>query len=271
MNILVTINKGYLCCLKVLVKSIIKSNSGSKFVIYVVHRDLDDDDIENINELSNSNMKFRFIEIDEELVGSFPVYAKRYPVEIYFRLFASKYLPNSVDKILYLDTDIVVINSLKGIYDMDFDGNYFIATSNVDYLIRKFNQIRLGMNFDTPYINSGVMLINIKELRKIDIESDIKDFVKRKKMLLMLPDQDIISGLYGKRVKIIDNIKYNLGDRGLSLYNMKNSNEKLDLEWVRENVVIIHYYGKNKPWKKNYKGILNCFYDEVVEDNILAK
>ena len=40
-------------------------------------------------------------------------------------------------------------------------------------------------------------------------------------------------------------------------------NEIIDLDWVRKNAVIIHYYGDNKPWKENYKGILNVFYDEL--------
>lgn len=270
MNILVTINRGYLECLKVLVKSIKRTNESSRFVMYVVHRDLLDSDIEEIRNLENINFKFKFIKIDEDMVSNLPVYVKRYPLEIYFRLFASKYLPKDVDKILYLDTDIVVINDLKSIYDINFEDNYFIATSNVDCFILRFNQIRLGMRFNMPYINSGVMMINVSSLRGIDIYDDIRNFVKKKRYMLMLPDQDIISGLYGDKVKVIDNIRFNLGDRGLSLYNMRNLS-KIDLDWVRENVIIIHYYGKNKPWRENYKGILNCFYNEVIEDSVLLK
>ena len=148
---------------------------------------------------------------------------------------------------------------------------YFIATSNVDCFVLRFNQIRLGMKLSTPYINSGVMLINVYELRKIDVFGNIKKFLDKKKNVLMLPDQDIISALYGDRIKLIDGLRFNLSDRALSLYNFLKFDDKLDLDWVKENVVIIHYYGKNKPWKDNYKGVLNCFYDEVIEDSVLAK
>ena len=58
-------------------------------------------------------------------------------------------------------------------------------------------------------------------------------------------------------------MKYNLSDRMLSFYNADPSHKKIDLEWVRENTVVIHYYGKQKPWKKNYLGILNVFYREM--------
>ena len=69
-------------------------------------------------------MKNWFNHIENDEIDNLPVYAKRYPVEIYFRLFASLYLPSSVDRVLYLDTDIVVINNLKELYEMDFSGNY---------------------------------------------------------------------------------------------------------------------------------------------------
>ena len=50
----------------------------------------------------------------------------------------------------------------------------------------------------------------------------------------------------------------------LSYYNADLRNEKRDLAWVRENAVVIHYYGKNKPWKDGYNGILDVFYKENV-------
>lgn len=56
---------------------------------------------------------------------------------------------------------------------------------------------------------------------------------------------------------------YNLGDKGLRLHNLNKKN-KIDINWVRKNTIVIHYYGRNKPWNKNYDGILNVFYDEII-------
>jgi lipopolysaccharide biosynthesis glycosyltransferase len=58
-------------------------------------------------------------------------------------------------------------------------------------------------------------------------------------------------------------MKYNLSDKILSLYNLDFTHEKIDLDWIRENTVIIHYYGKNKPWNKSYQGKLDVFYKEL--------
>ena len=41
---------------------------------------------------------------------------------------------------------------------------------------------------------------------------------------------------------------------------------KIDLDWVKNNNIIIHYLGRNKPWKDKYKGILKDFYFEYYSD-----
>ena len=59
---------------------------------------------------------------------------------------------------------------------------------------------------------------------------------------------------------------YNLSDRMLTIYNAGPGHKKRDLDWVRKNAVIIHYYGKNKPWNNGYHGILNIFYKELKKE-----
>ena len=261
MNILLTINKKYVKLVNILLNSIQLSNKDTKFDVYILHRELDIEDkniIESGLDLNKFNIKM--IKIDEEEVKNFPQYQKRYPKEIYFRLFATKYLPENLDKILYLDSDTLVINKLDELYNMDFEGNFYIATTHVKKILRKINEVRLRIDDDVPYINTGVLLINLKELRKIDVQKEVCEFVENNSKKLMLPDQDIITALYGEKIKIVDALKYNLGDRDLNLYNLNHIKNPIGLKWVKENTVIIHYYGRNKPWNKNYRGKLGVFY-----------
>ena len=56
---------------------------------------------------------------------------------------------------------------------------------------------------------------------------------------------------------------YNLGEKYLRLKNLHlPPQEKLTLDWVRSNTAIVHYYGRNKPWKEHYRGSLGIFYHE---------
>lgn len=109
------------------------------------------------------------------------------------------------------------------------------------------------------------MLMNIKELKKVDIEKEISRFLENNNLLL-LPDQDIISCVFGKKIKLVDANIYNFGEREWNKYNLKNPNKPIDLRWIRKNTVIIHYYGKNKPWNENYIGNLNIFYNRIKKD-----
>ena len=275
MNILITVNKNFAKQANVLLNSIQYSNTKEKFAIYVLHRDLEENDLKTIN--NNLNLKqfqIHLIHIPENEILKFPVYEKRYPLEIYFRIFASKYLPQNLKRILYLDADTLVINSLKELYETEFDGNYYIATTHIKKVLHKLNEIRLNIKEDEPYINTGVLLMNLEALRKINIEKEVKEFVKENEKKLLLPDQDIIVSIYGDKIKLVDSLKYNLGERTLNTYNINHPQNPIGLKWICKNTVIIHYYGRNKPWNKQYIGKLNCFYNKIekmIQKNLKEK
>jgi len=139
---------------------------------------------------------------------------------------------------------------------------YFAAASHTGPLMRKINEIRLDMDEESPYINSGVMLMNLEILRKEQDYQEVFDFIEKRKNFLILPDQDIISSLYGSKIYALDTFRYNMTE---NLYRLHAPFEKdLDLEWVRKHSVIIHYCGRNKPWKENYIGQLDVFYQETI-------
>ncbi len=267
MNILVTINAQYINQLNILLNSIQKSNRDEKFNIYILNKGLNKKQIEEIKKgLNSENFYINDIKINKAEISQLPVYEERYPLEIYFRIFAAKYLPSNIERVLYLDADTLVINKLDQLYNMDFEGNYFIATTHIRKILHKFNEIRLGMEKDEPYINTGVLLMNLEELRKIKIEKEVIDFIQKNKKKLILPDQDIISMIYGNKIKLVDDLKYNLGDRNLNYYNLNNPNQKIGMKWIYKNTVIIHYFGRNKPWNNGYIGKLGCFYYKLVEE-----
>ncbi|HHZ11201.1 MAG TPA: glycosyltransferase family 8 protein [Acholeplasmataceae bacterium] len=261
MNILVTLNRNYLRQLKVLIHSMLLSNPEVFFDFYVISKDLTDEDLEDLQRTDPERLSFNRIHFDDALLEGAPT-SSRYPLEIYYRLFAAKILPESVKKILYLDPDIVVINSLKELYATEFDGAYFVGATHVRNLLRKFNRLRCKAKKNAQYLNTGVLLMNVEKLREEQDVQEVYDFIDRFRFFLALPDQDIIFGLYGDKVKLVDYLKYNLSDRMLLRERILNR-RKYDVEWVRKNSVIIHYFGRNKPWKRKYRGILDVFYKEI--------
>ena len=131
--------------------------------------------------------------------------------------------------------------------------------------LTKINQVRLGVDEEVPYINTGVMVMNLTALRE-DLSIDqIKETAQKKMHTFLLPDQDLLTVMHGERIKLVDTMRYNLSDRMLAYHNANPKNQTINLQWVRENAVIIHYFGKNKPWKSSYIGILDIFYKELAD------
>ncbi len=262
MNILFSVNKGYLTHLKECIFSISGFSTKGGYDLYILHSDLEEADKAELEAgFDAESLRFHYIFVDSRITSTFPQ-TKRYPAEIYYRIYAKELLPQDMDRILYLDADLIVINPLDELYSMPFGDNYYLACTHIRKLLNRVNAVRLGIDGDYTYVNSGVMMINLKLLRERQDLSKVADYVAKHKDALILPDQDIISALYGDRIGELDSLKFNLSDRVIRFNNTTPGNEKIDLEWVRRNTVIVHYFGKAKPWKPHYIGILDTFYKE---------
>ena len=220
--------------------------------------------MEKLEQAFEGQAAFRFYQVPETLFAGFPE-SERYPRQIYYRLVAPLLLPEDLERILYLDVDTVIINSLKELYQWDFQGNLYVGCTHTREFLTKLNRTRLKSEKAVAYINTGVLLMNLKQLREQISLEQIREYTCARKYALVLPDQDILTALYGDRVELADTMRYNLSDRLLMFWNADLTNEKRDLSWVRENAVVIHYCGKNKPWTDRYTGILGVFYQEVAE------
>ncbi len=264
MNLMFTLDSNYIQQLKVCIKSIMRFPSEDGWDIYILTGNIDSEFEKlkcDITEMYGANV--HLIEVDDQLFKNFPE-TGRYSKVVYYRIFAASILPDTVDKVLYLDPDIVVIKPLNALYNMDFDNSYYIACSHTKAVLTKLNRVRLGIKNDSPYINSGVMMMNTELLRKEQTMDEVREYVSKRGKFLVLPDQDVITALYGEKTKIVDTYIYNLSDRLISMNNISPIlRETIDLDWVSRNAVIVHYYGYNKPWKDNYKGILDVFYNEL--------
>lgn len=260
-NLLVTLNEAYIPYLNTLLTSILRYNADRYFTVYLLHTSLSESIVTQTRTMLEGHGELILIEATDHGLDDAPT-TEQFPREMYYRIFAAKYLPESVDRVLYLDPDIIVNGSLTELYEMPLDGYYFAAASHNGKFMRMLNGIRLKLEKGQPYINSGVLLINLALLRKEQRYQDVFDYIEKWKKRLLLPDQDIISGLYGKRIYKLDTYVYNMSDRLYCYDLILGKHRKVD--WYREHSVIFHYCGKNKPWKEDYSGKLGVFYDETL-------
>lgn len=263
-NLLFCVNQKVLGLLSSCLKSILRSGGYDHYHAYVLHSDLDSNICDAMERDFLEGVTFHFLTVPDTLFADFPK-TGRYPKQIYYRLAAPLLLPETLDRILYLDVDMVIINPLRELYETDFGGNYYAGCTHTREFLTRLNQARLKSEKAVAYINTGVLLMNLEALRGVIDLNQISAYVAEHEKALILPDQDILTALYGDKIQLVDSMRYNLSDRILGFYNAAHPRERRDLDWIRRNSVIIHYCGRNKPWNGDYTGILGVFYEEVTQ------
>lgn len=259
MNILVTLNSNYIKPLKVMLKSLFLNNQEERFTIYLMHSSISRkelDDLDNYIKIHGSQLEI--VDIDDSYFTNAPILL-HYTKEMYYRLLAFRFLPQDLERILYIDPDILVINPIRELYNTDIK-DYLYAAAYHDFItVRKVNKLRLNPYKIDAYFNSGVLLMNLELQRQLIDEQSIYDFVEKNRSKLIMPDQDILNALYSKQIKALDEKLYNYDARYYRYYKIK-SNGICDMDYIIRNTVILHFCGKRKPWKKRYSGKFHSLY-----------
>ena len=258
MNILVTLDSNYVTPLCTMLSSLIRSNPRTAFDIYVAYAHLTEADFQRIGKaVDGSGSRIIGIRVPDSLFEKAPV-LKRITKATYYRLFASMYLPETLERILYIDPDTLILRDISALYHLPFGDNFFAGCTHMNSFTNFVQTARLGMSPKNAYINAGVLLINLRALRAFFSPNDVFDFVERHASTLFLADQDVLNALYGDRILPLDAEVYNCDER---VYRriLKKFGKAGAESLVRHKTCILHY-DKYKPWKPNYKGELIQFY-----------
>lgn len=247
-NILISVDSNYLDKAETMLFSM-RMHTSRDITVYLMNHCLNDREISEFSIYLYETCNIPVVEIDvkETIMDSLPLGNAYFSIEMYYRILAQFYLPKSLDKILWLDADIVLLADVSRLYDIDFDSKLYLACEDLNNSSPwlESHKINLGLGKDHVYFNSGVLLINLKELR----DGENLDQIVRKsyaiKDKLILPDQDILNCLYADNVKYVDSRNYN--------YQLTDI-RRIPPDQLRD-IVVLHYSGKNKPW--NYWSINN--------------
>lgn len=132
----------------------------------------------------------------------------------YYKLLAFKDIKTQTNRILMLDGDILVLQSLIELCDLDLT-NYIMAEI-VDPYMPRYLIRSVGVPDSRDYYNAGVMLINQDEWRAQNCEKRILDHWKKVKSDYLFADQDVTNILFGDKIKEL-HLKYNFYSKALML------------------------------------------------------
>ena len=250
-NILISIDESYVEHAIDTIYSIILCND--VFInLYLVYNDLSEESIKKIADFMRDNnigvLKSYYIDLTDL---DLPIHKDYISTTTYCRLFAPFIIEDKIDRILYLDCDIICAGSIMDFYNSSFGRNIIVACENLVIEERaEFNMWRnteLELPEDNHYINAGVLLININKYRKFTSVQEINNFIKNNYDKLFLQDQDVINKMFYGYIKL-----------GSIKNNYQVNSIDLDVEGIDCNLV--HYSEEQKPWNENYADLNKAMY-----------
>ncbi len=263
-DLLVTFNRNYIGPFRTMLRSLLLNNPGESFRVWLLHSAIAQEDLQELEEFCNAQgVPFSALRVDRAVFRDAPI-SRQYPQEMYYRLLAPQLLPDSVKRVLYLDSDILAINPVRPLWEMDLRGCAFAAASHSGVLDVMNGVNRLRLKTDHDYYNSGVMLMDLDAARKIVRAEDIFDCVREHAAELLLPDQDVFNYLYGKATLPLPDEIWNYDARYYHAYLIR-SEGVCQMDWVMQNTVFLHFCGKRKPWSRPYSNRFSALYKHYMQ------
>lgn len=224
----------------VTIKSIIdNSNDTDEIFLHLITHNISE---ASLCDISSFGGHVKNYSIDEDAIKNFPV-TNEWSVATWFRLFIPE-LIRDVDRILYLDCDVIVNSSLDNLFSLDLS-NVSVAGC-VD--IQNYSDItnkRLGLPANNIYVCAGVLMMNLRYWREHYIKDKIVSLVTSKKIKLDFLDQDAIN-IVCYADKLVLDPSYGVLPGYFLNEDFISANQN-DIFKILEKPKIIHYAGY-QPW-----------------------
>ncbi|MCO6539475.1 MAG: glycosyltransferase family 8 protein [Gilliamella sp.] len=252
-NIAFCSDRNYLKYVAIAIQSIYFNNLNNSLKFHVFLYDVSQEDIDKLNRMY---LNISVYSIPE---GFLDKYDNEYAIKhlnrsMYIRLLVPRLLKEKVDKLIYLDADILCFKDISAINNINIDN--VVCAASVDSLNKeniKNNVQRLNLS-TSNYFNSGFLYINVKKWNDFHTEEKINNILLEHRKQLLYPDQDALNIVLQNNVLIIDHDWNYL----FTWISEKDQNKFLKTE--KKIPYFIHFTGARKPWYLEHLGMAQDWY-----------
>jgi lipopolysaccharide biosynthesis glycosyltransferase len=279
-------DNNYAMPLAVTMRSALENLKGNgKIIFYII-----DGGITNLNKqkilssLILSRCEVKFVSISDSLLRD--IYEAHKPLESankkikadyetshvtitsFYRLIIPELLPNNVEKVIYLDCDLVVSGDLEELWQIDQGENHVLAVQDtwIPYMSSstgKLNYQKLGIDSDSKYFNAGVLVVNLKRWRADKFSIKAINYFKQNLEYVGWYDQGVLNAMLVGKWGELDP-RWNMSPS--SVYGFSSWQESPFSEEVYnallEKPYIIHFVSK-KPWTSRHTLFKEYFFRYV--------
>ncbi len=169
--------------------------------------------------------------------------------ETYLRLLAPEVLPAGIERLLYLDSDVVVVDNIAELYDVDLHSAPLAAALDGRWGPASSERLQaLGIDPER-YVNAGVLLLDLARWRREALAERVLAFAAAKGSLLLRHDQDALNAVLGPDILQLDR-RWNL--QTFMLGRAVRTLMPMDFQATaaaRRSPGLIHFSTDQKPWK----------------------
>ncbi|MCL2444896.1 hypothetical protein FWD07_02100 [Candidatus Saccharibacteria bacterium] len=245
------VNNAYMENLGVAIYSLAKNGPESKFEIYVLGDELSKDRVSEMRKTLGgfSNITLKLVEMGEwrEKIDTLALNIEYITRETYFRYLLPEVLPK-VDKVIYLDVDLVVRGDLKKLWGVDLTGKALAGIEDgwiaswMDGEGERYLE-SIGLSGE-GYVNAGVLVMNLKKMRDENKGEELFRMTREMHGQIKFQDQDVLNIVFRDEIELLGK-EYN--------YTRHHRSED-DGEGLGD-AVIVHYTGTDKPWEDKEFGV----------------
>lgn len=246
-NIVLITDANYMDFTRVAINSA-KENKcpNSKYNFYVMTVDVSQSDEKALKALEQDDVKVAILPQKE--ADLFYIRDTHVSKASLLKYYIAEALPD-LDKVLYLDSDILVLRDLNALYQTELADNYLAAVKDPSWFFENVHVLELNLEERGFYFNSGVMLLNLAKFREDGLLAKLEDFTNNNFRTYM--DQDALNVVVGKKVLTLpfEDNAMNFFFEHIDLPTMNNfyGRQWQNYEEVFAPVTILHFASSKKP------------------------
>ena len=220
-------------------------NPDTYYDIYLIAAELSELEIEKFCEFRGNNTDIHIVKTSLKKLEGIPKFLHITSTSC-LKFDLPNLIPNQ-DKVLYLDSDVIIQKDLSDLVETNINDYYAGAVKDIVLIDNDLNI--------KNYFNSGVMLLNLKLMRENDASTSLMN-IRRSAANLTYVDQDCFNILFDKKVKLLPliyNCFYGFFLKRRDKYSLDYTNKffgtnYLSLDNIKKDSCIIHLVSYDKPW-----------------------
>ncbi len=265
-HIAFNIDHNYVQYCAVTLLSAVKNRGEAPLAFHVIANDLTDDDRSKLLSLvgADAQCSLHFYTPGSDMFSGFQIlkFKKRISLATYYRCFLSEILPDEVDRVIYLDCDILVLQPLDEFFNTPLQGHPIAAIEDIASDDAPRYSV-LAYPEEDSYFNAGVFLADLAWWRREKVPARCLDYYRTYPERIVYNDQDLLNSVFHGD-KLLVPLKWNVQDgfyRPLEKLQKKSDEMKQTLL----HPAILHFTNK-KPWNyDNFHPLRQLYFDYEVQ------